>query len=186
MNCPVCHKAGLPAHATVCPQCNSDLSAFALLDQIAVAKQAAEAESHAESQAAQAKGRAARRVIVASGAVLLLLLLALACALYWLHAGARADATTAQAESRRLKEALMEQQAQLDRATAALQAPAPQATAPSPKTVTYIVRQGDTFYRIARSFYGDGRRYPRIMEENGVERKTALYVGDTLIITLPE
>jgi hypothetical protein len=40
-NCPICNKAGLPNYTkseVVCPQCNSDLKAFLLLDSIATTK----------------------------------------------------------------------------------------------------------------------------------------------------
>lgn len=36
-NCPICNKAGLPDYtknAVICPQCNSDLKAFSLLNSI--------------------------------------------------------------------------------------------------------------------------------------------------------
>ena len=40
-NCPICNKAGLPDYTkseVVCPQCNSDLKAFLLLDSISAPK----------------------------------------------------------------------------------------------------------------------------------------------------
>ena len=40
-NCPVCNKAGLPdyiASPTICPQCNSDLKSFLLLNSISKQK----------------------------------------------------------------------------------------------------------------------------------------------------
>ena len=34
MDCPICHKAGLQNNTDICPQCNSDLTVFSLINNI--------------------------------------------------------------------------------------------------------------------------------------------------------
>jgi len=46
----------------------------------------------------------------------------------------------------------------------------------------YTVQSGDTLYSISQEMYGDGNRYPEIMEANNITDPTALSVGQVLQI----
>ncbi len=50
------------------------------------------------------------------------------------------------------------------------------------ETVTYEVKKGDSWWRIAKSFYGDGRLHARLKEMNGSPKM--LHPGDS--ITIPD
>ena len=47
---------------------------------------------------------------------------------------------------------------------------------------TYIVVQGDTLWKIAKKFYGNGNKYKQIMTANGL-KNTMIKVG--LVLTIP-
>jgi LysM repeat protein len=53
---------------------------------------------------------------------------------------------------------------------------------PPPEQRTHVVNDGDTLYRLAARFYGDGRLWTRIAEANGIDDPTSLRAGQTLII----
>lgn len=59
---------------------------------------------------------------------------------------------------------------------------AEQASSPPGETQTYVVRAGDSLYRIAGEFYGDGTKWRLIAEENGLDGDNRLTVGQELRI----
>jgi nucleoid-associated protein YgaU len=54
---------------------------------------------------------------------------------------------------------------------------------PTPAPRTYTVVAGDTLSKIARTFYGDARRFPEIQHANGIADPSKIYVGQ--ILTIP-
>ncbi len=60
--------------------------------------------------------------------------------------------------------------------------PAPAGAPPAAMPRTHRVAGGDTLYAIARRYYGDGSRWSRIAEANGLSEGDALRVGRTLRI----
>ena len=63
--------------------------------------------------------------------------------------------------------------------TAPAEAPAEAAPADSQ---TYTVEKGDTFWKIAQKFYGNGAEFQKILDANGLTENSRINVGDTLII----
>lgn len=59
---------------------------------------------------------------------------------------------------------------------------APATTAPPSGNKSYVVKRGDTLWSIAKSSYGDGKQYKRIMAANPGVSPNALRVGQTLMI----
>jgi nucleoid-associated protein YgaU len=64
------------------------------------------------------------------------------------------------------------------RAPAVRDTPAPGARAPR----IHLVREKDTLWNIARTYYGDGAKYVLIMRANNIAEPKALKVGQKLII----
>lgn len=48
--------------------------------------------------------------------------------------------------------------------------------------VIYVVQDGDSLWKIASEFYGNGAYYPYIIESNGLTDSSVIYEGDELII----
>ena len=46
----------------------------------------------------------------------------------------------------------------------------------------HVVQKGDTFWKIAQQYYGDGKKYPMIMEANGINDVHNLKIGQKLVI----
>jgi nucleoid-associated protein YgaU len=54
------------------------------------------------------------------------------------------------------------------------------------KYVKYTVKKGDSPWKIAELFYGDGRKYVLIEKENNLIQPFNLQVGQVLLIKMPE
>lgn len=53
-------------------------------------------------------------------------------------------------------------------------------------SITYIVRSGDTLWRIAQRLCGDGTKYAEIIKANNIVNPDLIYVGQNLIIPCKE
>lgn len=49
---------------------------------------------------------------------------------------------------------------------------------------TYIVQKGDSLYKIARKFYGDGARWPELYEKNRTTLSSPLLVPEGAVLYL--
>ena len=63
---------------------------------------------------------------------------------------------------------------------------APTVSAAVPTGFPYTVRAGDSLWRLAYRFYGDGERWSRLAAANPALRPDALTVGQAVIIPFPE
>ena len=60
--------------------------------------------------------------------------------------------------------------------------PEPPDVRPEPEERTHIVRKGDTLWRIAVQYYGERKKYPLIMDANGISDARQIKVGQKLLI----
>ena len=61
----------------------------------------------------------------------------------------------------------------------------PSLAPPAPQVKTYTVKTGDSLWKIAQQFYGNGSQYPKIIAGNPgrlKDDKTVIHPGDVLVI----
>ncbi len=67
--------------------------------------------------------------------------------------------------------------------TATVEETRPTDNSPAPQTAqTYTVKRGDTLWKIAKQFYGDGSKYPVIASVSGVKNPDLILDGQVLTI----
>lgn len=156
--CPVCGKVGIPDYHnedTVCSQCGSDLSIFRVIDQI---PQPVEKKKNVWMPIAAA----AILVAAVCGGILLF----------------RAPKVV-QEESQNEHIAML--QDSIGRLNAKLEVVA-QAPLTQSNEFKYVVRKGDSFWSISKRFYNTGTRYEEIAAANGLDCRSMLTIGDTIIV----
>jgi len=60
--------------------------------------------------------------------------------------------------------------------------PEPPSAQREPEKRTHIIQKGDTLWKIAVQYYGEGKKYPLIMEANGISDARQIKVGQKLLI----
>lgn len=179
MNCPICEKAGLPENAHTCPQCNSDLSGFLLLQKIGTKQQSLEKDKAVVTEKLQKNKVISRNTLIFSNVIFLFLI---AFSL-WFSSTKQAKlaqvAENRQKEKDSLKTLLAEKQELVAKTETENQVLKNQQ-----KVFKYGVRKGDNLIKIARFFYGSAAKYREIMKENNLQEDAPLLTGDTLIIKL--
>lgn len=158
IKCPVCGKVGIPDYHnedTVCPQCGSDLSIFRVIDQI---PQPVEKKKNVWMPIAAA----AILVAAVFGGILLF-----------------QTPKVVQDESQNKQIAML--QDSIGRLNAKLEVSAQVPTTQS-NEFKYVVRKGDSFWSISKRFYHTGTRYEEVAAANGLDSKSKLTVGDTIIV----
>ena len=162
-NCPICNKAGLPDYTkseVVCPQCNSDLKAFLILDSISAPE-------------------IGRFGIYATFGLALLTVLFLG-----LFVKSNIDKKEILATNIVLNDSI----STLKSEKLALEKlkKEPQIFESKEVTVKYVVKKGDYPYKIAQFFYGDGNRYKQIETYNELKQPYILKVGQILLIKISQ
>jgi hypothetical protein len=162
-NCPICNTAGIPDYTkseVVCPQCNSNLKVFLLLDSVASPK----------------KGRLE---IYALTGLSFLVILFLSLLVKSNNDKNQIDATNI---------VLNDSISTLTSKKLALEKPKEELSLIERKeaTVKYVVKKGDYSYKIAQFFYGDGNRYKQIEADNELKQPYTLKVGQILLIKISQ
>lgn len=162
-NCPICNKAGLPDYTkseVVCPQCNSDLKAFLLLDSIS----------------APEKGRFGTYAIIGLSLLAILFL------------GLYIKSNSDKNEILATKIVLNDSISNVKNEIVATEKPKeePRIIESKEVSVKYVVKKGDYPYKIAQFFYSDGNKYKQIEADNDLEQPYTLKVGQILLIKISQ
>lgn len=163
-NCPICNKAGLPDYTkndVVCPQCNSDLKAFSLLNSISKPQ----------------KSKIGMYVIVGISL--------LSIALLGLFIKSNSDKKELVAKNVILKDSITKIQS-INFANEKEETKLQPITEKQDVTIQYIVKKGDYPYKIAQLFYNDGSKYKKIEADNNLEQPYTLKVGQVLAIKISQ
>ena len=162
-NCPICNTAGLPDYKkseVICHQCNSDLKVFLLLDSISTHK----------------KGRLGIYALIALSLLVILFLS--------LFIKTNSDKNQILATNIILNETistLTSEKLVLDKSKEELSL-----MESKEATVKYVVKKGDSPYKIAQFFYGVGNRYKQIEVDNDLKQPYTLKVGQILLIKISQ
>lgn len=162
-NCPICNKAGLPDYTkniVICPQCNSDLKAFMLLNSI--------------SKPNKSK----------IGTYLIIGVSLLSIVFLGLFLKSNSDKKELIAENVVLNDSISKIQI-ADVAKETKEEVQPIAEKQD-ATIKYVVKKGDYPYKIAQFFYNDGSKYTQIETDNNLEQPYILKVGQILTIKISQ
>lgn len=159
--CPICNKAGLSDYKkteVVCPQCNSDLKPFMLLENVS-------------------KSQTPKRTYLIIACVSLLSIIFLGMLL-------KTNSVKQQlvVENEILTDSLEIIQGQL--ISTRLPEYGQSKGEEQIITLEYVVKKGDYPYKIAQFFYGDGNLYKQIEADNNLVQPYTLKVGQVLEIKL--
>lgn len=165
-NCPVCNKAGLPDFTKTvvkCPQCNSDLKAFMLLNTIA--------------QPQKSK----------IGAFLIIGISLFSIVFFGLFLKSSFEKKELVTQSiiltdsinKILTEKVYQKKANEENEKIS-------ATEKQEFFIKYKVKKGDYLYKISEFFYNDGSKYLQIAVDNNLNEPYTLKVGQILIIKISQ
>ena len=162
-NCPICNKAGLPNYTkseVVCPQCNSDLKAFLLLDSISKPQ----------------KFKIGTYVIIGVSVLSIVFL--------GLFLKSNSDRKKLITANHSLNDSIVQMQSAvvITQEETKLQP----ITEKQDVTIQYIVKKGDYPYKIAQFFYNDGSKYKQIETDNNLKQPYTLKVGQVLTIKISQ
>ncbi|EDM44003.1 hypothetical protein SCB49_10447 [unidentified eubacterium SCB49] len=162
-NCPVCEKSGLTDYTksnVVCPQCNSDLKAFLLLDSISTSK----------------KEKLGTYSIIGLSLLTILFL------------GLFVKSNNKKNEVLATNIALSDSISKLKTVKVAIEnhKTEPKIIESKVATIKYVVKKGDYPYKISKFFYNDGNKYKQIEADNDLEQPYILKVGQILNIKIPQ
>lgn len=161
--CPICNKAGLTDYTknhVVCPQCNSDLKAFSLLNSISKPQ----------------KSKIGMYAIVGISL--------LSIALLGLFIKSNSDKIELVAKNEILKDSITKIQS-INFANEK-ETTTPPNSEKQDLTINYVVKKGDYPYKIAQFFYNDGSKYKKIEADNNLEQPYTLKVGQILTIKISQ
>lgn len=162
-NCPICNKAGLPDYTksnVVCPQCNSDLKAFVLLNSI--------------SKPNKSK---IRTYLIIGISLLSIVFLGL-------FLKSNSDKKELIAKNVILNDSISKIQiADVVKETKEEVQPIAEK---QEATIKYVVKKGDYPYNIAQFFYNDGSKYKQIEADNNLVKPYTLKVGQVLSIKISQ
>lgn len=159
MNCPICNKSGLPDYTlqpAVCPQCNSDLKAFLLI------------ETMTKKERSLIKGRNLLTL-----AFSLFILITVFVIVYKHTPETKGFGNVAHQDSINYLKNQIAKERQM-RITDSIKY----------SQVKYRIKRGDNLSKIAHIFYNDWSKYKIIQADNNLGSNTNLVVGDTLLINL--
>ena len=166
MNCPVCNKSGLPnfrSEPVVCPQCNSDLKGYMVLEKT--------------NKTHKTTIRKQRNISVV--ALFLIIIIAVVFILTSRQKPTVSIPLTINQDS--TINVLQKEVLKQDQKIKELQASNLNKQNADYK---YVVKNGDNLSKLAYIFYNDWREFTRIEKDNNLTSGELIHPGDTLIIKL--
>jgi len=164
MNCPVCDKSGLPdytSNPTTCPQCNSDLSGFVLIE----------------------KGKHKFHQILNRQKWLLLLIVIL-ITISGISFFKRLDVQKYTYEVQLKNSTISALNSELNQKEKEIQQLKEQSKASNVFEFKYVVKKGDNLSKIAYIFFNDWEMYKTIQEDNNLKPGDLIMPKDTLTIKI--
>lgn len=178
MNCPICDNVGLLESANFCPQCESDLSGYILLENIKNQQGRLEEEQEELSSKVLNEEARKRNLMILSSALLIVCL----GFMIWLYT-LQSDKVLVDNKAKILSDSLISVIEEKDSQIENLENENTNGRKEN-ISVKYVVKRGDNLMKIARFFYNDKTRYKDIIEANNLIRKAPILIGDTLTINL--
>ena len=163
LNCPICKKAGLPDYTispTICPQCNSDLEAFFLLNSISNKKQ--------------------KKVNLFA----LSLAVIIACTFSILYYNSISQNEHAKSENIKTVLQFQDSIRILQDENAQNKLNLQKESLEKEVVIKYKIKFGDYPSKIAEFFYNNWRMHKEIEEDNNLHQPYTLIVGHTLLIRI--
>lgn len=166
MNCPVCNKSGLPnfrSEPVVCPQCNSDLKGYMVLEKT--------------NKTHKTTVRKQRNLSVV--AIFLIFIIAVVFILTSKQKSTLSVPVTTKQDStiNILQTRVLNQEQKIkELQTSNLNKQS--------ADYKYVVKNGDNLSKLAYIFYNDWQEYTRIEKDNNLTSGELIHPGDTLIIKL--
>jgi cell division protein FtsB len=169
MECPVCHREGLPDDAVTCPHCQSDLEAFYLSGKI-----------HKTS-----KNRLIFGYIISALFIIVLVAWILTC-LGKFGQSQETDESIVKDEVERLQKEVAELKKQNETLVVRNKVLTGKVNAKiekdDKKESTYMIHEGETLFGIAKKIYGNGYKYKDIAKDNNIQNPDMIIAGQKLII----
>lgn len=157
INCPVCNKSGLPDYKivpTICPQCNSDLKGFLLVERALKEK---------------------RMTFIKGIFIMISISIVIMVALFFIQPNDRKSRIPDVNKNIDSVAILKDSLFNLQKKTS---------VEPEKVMFHYVVKKGDNLSKIAYSFYNDWAMYKQIILDNNIKDDAILMPNDTLIINL--
>ncbi len=176
MDCPVCQNAQIEEGVSRCSECNSDLSAFALITEV------------------ENKRSGLRKTRTILLIILLLAVVGWAGTFATLsQPGAKeveqgvvkdeADAKDEQISDLMAQVAVQKEKIeQLDGELVGLLATIESGVDESGNFTVHVVQEGESLWKISEKYHGDGLKHKHIADHNEIDHPHYIQVGDTIII----
>ena len=164
MNCPVCDKSGLPdftLNPTTCPQCNSDLSGFVVIE----------------------KGKLKFNQML-NRQKWLLLLIAILVIISGILFIKRPNIQNYISEVQLKDSTILALNSELKQKASEIQQLKEQSKASNVIEFKYVVKKGDNLSKIAYFFYNDWEMYKKIETDNNLKHGSLILPNDTLTIKI--
>jgi LysM repeat protein len=166
MKCPVCNKTGISLETTTCPECGSDLEAVIYITHLG------------ENLRRVRKNLTITAIVVAVTVIVLLFRLNM---LYHDRHELRTDVENVQKENKSLKSSLDSLKAVVKKPLAT-ETGTQQTTQAPGESKTHVVKSGDSLWKLAQQYLGDGNKYPKIASDNNLQSPYLLREGQELKI----
>ena len=171
MKCPVCNKAGISLETTTCPDCGSDLEAVVLVARL------------------DKSLNRIRKNLTMISVVIAILLIAFLIRIYTLYKDRSKSQTQIEVYKEDYKKEKTTLQLKIDSLTKLIK---PESVKESNKETelnktedagTHVVKPGDSLWKLAQQYLGDGNKYMKIASDNNLGKPYVLREGQELKIT---